>query len=163
MEIVYGFIGLLVLVGLWFFCGWLVMSSANFMSMYLTGDRFFSKEDPFHPAVAFGPMMFVWLLYPLWLLLQYIYTALHNNIDRTVVVVENIREYAYDYRHKCLSKASTKSLSNFFNAYMEKETSKFCHTETGDKNALENFFRVDGWRNVGDGVWTKIVKVSELK
>lgn len=163
MEVVYGVIIVLSIAALWFFCGWLVVSSTNFLSMYFNGKAFFHKGDSdiFNASICFGPLMFVWILYPVWLLVQAIYKHLYENLGRTVVV-EDIRKYSSSYRHTCLSKSSVKSLSNFFNVYMEKETSKFYHTDSGDKNAIENFFRVDGWRNVGDGVWTKIVKVKDL-
>lgn len=161
MEVLYVLLGATVLTGLWFLSGWIVVSSVNFVNMYFKGQRMFDKYAPCHPAVGLGPLMFVWVLYPVWLLIKALYNFLYENLGRTVVV-EDIRKYSSSYRHTCLSKSSVKSLSNFFNVYMEKETSKFYHTDTGDKNAIENFFRVDGWRNVGDGVWTKIVKVKDL-
>lgn len=162
MEIVYGLTGLLIIISLWLFCGWLVVCSMNFVAMYLNGDKFFTYEEiPEIVHIFMGPFMFVFFLYPVWFLIKVFGSYLRNNIGRTVVV-EDIRKYSSSYRQTCISKCSVKSLANFFNVYMEKETSKFYHTDTGDKNALENFFRVDGWRNVSDGVWTKIVKVKDL-
>lgn len=153
---------ILSIIAVWFFCGWAVVSSSNFLSLYLSGGKFFDSEDyPEILPIGMGPLMFLFILYPVWLLIKYLGSLIYENIGRTVVV-EDIREYTSNYRNSCLNKSSTKSLSNFFNAYMEKETSKFYHTDTGDANALENFFRIDGWRNVGEGVWTKIVKVKDL-
>src|SRR5690606_12572096 len=114
--------------------------------------------------VCMGPLMFVFFLYPVWLLIKSFGSYLRNNIGRTVVV-EDISKYQPSHRggmSGCTNKASTKSLSNFFKSYLEKEESRFYLSNEADKNALENFFRIDGWRNVSEGVWTKIVKVSQL-
>jgi hypothetical protein len=165
MEILYGLTGLLILISLWLFCGWLVVCSMNLVAMYLNGDKFFTYEEiPEIVHIYMGPLMFVFFLYPVWFLIKFFGSYLYNNLGRTVVV-EDISKYSSNYRDGmsgCTKKASTKAVSNFFKSYLEKEESKFYLSNEADKNALENFFRIDGWRNVSEGVWTKIVKVSDL-
>lgn len=151
------------LLGLvWLACGLLVVYGGNLLAKYLTGVAMFDEDlKPFHPIAMFGPFMFVWFLYPIWLAIEWGFKAMHKSIGRTVVV-EDISKYQSSYKSGCTKKASTKAVSNFFKSYLEKEESKFYLSNEADKNALENFFRIDGWRSVSDGVWTKIVKVSEI-
>ena len=156
---------ILAIIIAWFFCGWVVVSTFNFLSLYLKGDKFFnSNEYPESLPVCMGPLMFVFFLYPVWFLIKYFGSYLYNNLGRTVVV-EYASKYETSYRDGysyCTEKASTKAQTNFFKSYLEREDSKFYLSNEADKNALENFFRVDGWRNVSEGVWTKIVKVKDL-
>jgi hypothetical protein len=165
MEVVYGVLGVLSLTAIWVACGLLVVYGGNLLTKYLTGVAIFDEDlKPFHPIVMCGPFMFVLFLYPIWLAIEWGFKAMHKSFGRTVVV-EDISKYEASYRDGysgCTKKASTKALSNFFKSYLEKEVSKFYLSNEGDKNALENFFRIDGWRNVSEGVWTKIVKVSDL-
>ena len=165
MEVVYTLCILFGIMVSWFTFGTLVAYAGNFISRYFTaGVIFKEKYLPLHPVTAFGPLLLIWCLYPVWLLIKCCLAYLYRNIGRTVVV-EDISKYQSSYRDGmsgCTKKASTKSLSNFFKSYLEKEESKFYLSNEADKNALENFFRIDGWRNVSEGVWTKIVKVKDL-
>ena len=163
MEVVYGLCILFGIIASWFILGMLLVYAANFISRYFTAEAIFD-EEPLPMVIVFGPLLLIWCLYPVWLLIKCCLAYLYRNIGRTVVV-----EYAYKYETSyrdgyscCTKKASTKAMSNFFKSYLEKEDSKFYLSNEADKNALENFLRIDGWRNVGDGVWTKIVKVKDL-
>lgn len=111
MQFLYVMGFLLIGTLLWIASGLGVISSVNFLSMYFKGERMFIKYDPCHPAVFFGPLMFVWILYPVWLLVKEVYTLIYNNIGRTVVV-EDIRNYSSSYRQTCITKCSVKSLAN---------------------------------------------------
>lgn len=151
---------------IWLLCGWGVTYTFNFLSLYLKGDKFFSSNEyPESLPVCMGPLMFVFFLYPVWLLIKFFGRYIYKNLGRTVVV-EDVSKYQSSYRDGydgCTKKASTKALSNFFKSHLEKEDSRFyLSNEAYYKNPLENFFRIDGWRNVSEGVWTKIVKVSQL-
>ena len=165
MEVVYVLCILFGIIASWFTFGMLLAYAANFISRYFTAEAIFDEEPlPMHSIIVLGPLLLIWCLYPVWLLIKCCAAYLYRNIGRTVVA-EAVSKYEASYRggySGCTKKASTKALSNFFKSYLEKEDSKFYLSNEADKNALENFLRIDGWRNVGDGVWTKIVKVKDL-
>lgn len=165
MEVVYGLCILFGIIASWITFGTLVAYVGNFISRYFTAEAIFDEEIlPMHPVIVFGPLLLIWCLYPVWLLIKCCLAYMYRNIGRTVVV-EDVTKYQSSYRDGydgCTKKASTKAVSNFFKSYLEKEDSKFYLSNEAGKNALENFLRIDGWRNVSKGVWTKIVKVSEL-
>ena len=161
MEAVYGILIIALLMALWAASGWVVVKVVDFLSMYFKGENMFESVQPFHPAVGLGPLMFVWMFYPLWIVVKKGWEYVYGRVG-CKVVVEDIRKYHSDYKYRCIDRASTKTLVNFFKTYLEKTESKFYSSQEGDRNALENFFRIDGWRNVKDGVWTKIVKVKDL-
>lgn len=162
MEAVYGLCIVFGILASWFILGMLLAYAGNFISRYFTAEAIFNEKFlPIHPVIVFGPLLLIWCLYPVWLLIKFFGRYIYKNLGRTVVV-EDISKYQSNYKSGCTKKASTKAVSNFFKSYLEKEDSKFYLSNEADKNALENFFRIDGWRNVSEGVWTKIVKVSEL-
>lgn len=163
MEFLILLTAVITLVLLWFGIGCLAKITIDAVHLYFKGNRYFNGDAGIeHPMIVFGPLMLVWILYPIWALVAYVAKNIWWNSGFTVVV-ENVREYqGRNYKHICMREASTKSLSNFFNAYMEDQDKKFYASQGGDKNALENFFRVDGWRSVGDGKWTKIVRLKEV-
>jgi hypothetical protein len=162
MEAVYGLCIVFGILVSWFILGMLLAYAGNFISRYFTAEAIFNEKFlPIHPVIVFGPLLLIWCLYPVWLLIKFFGRYIYKNLGRTVVV-EYISKYQSSYKSGCTEKASTKAVSNFFKSYLEKEESRFYLSNEADKNALENFLRIDGWRNVSDRVWTKIVKVSEL-
>lgn len=160
MELVYGMLIIALLMALWVASGWVVIKAIDFLSMYFKGENTFELGDPIHPATLFGPLMFVWMFYPLWIVVKKGWEYVYGRVG-CKVVVENVRRYTYLSRKECIEVAHTKPLCNFFKSYLENGMD-FHSQNVEDRNALENFFRIDGWRNVKDGVWTKIVKVKDL-
>jgi hypothetical protein len=153
---------------LWPFIGWVIVTAMNFLSVYLKGENFFDSLSvegaPSYPQIFFGPLLLVWIFYPLWLGIVYVAKKLRWQFGWKVVTF-NVRVVDAEYQNKILNLCPTTTLCNFFKLYMEDTTKKFYTSSSPsskDTQALTNFLEIDGWRKVSDVLYTKIVRVKHL-
>jgi hypothetical protein len=169
MELLIGISCVMVLFAGWPLIGWIVVTTMNFISTYLKGEHFFytyAKRDGEikFPQIFFGPLLLVWILYPLWLGIVYVAKQLHRQFGWKVVTF-NVRVVDAEYQNKILKLCPTVTLCNFFKLYMEDPTKKFYTSSSPsskDTQALTSFLEIDGWRKVSDVLYTKIVRVKDL-
>ena len=167
MELLIMLTAFFSLIGCWFFVGWLIVSAMNFISTYLKGEHFFftyPKRDGEikFPQIFFGPLLLVWIFYPVWLGIVYVVKQLRYQFGWKVVTF-NVRVVDAEYQNKILKLCPTTTLYNFFKLYMEDPAKKFYTSSSSkDTQALTNFLEIDGWRKVSDVLYTKIVRVKHL-
>ena len=150
--------------GVWPLIGWIIVTTMNFISVYLKGERFFTKFNDLggSPQIFFGPLLLVWIFYPLWLGIVYVVKKLRYQFGWKVVTF-NVRVVDAEYQNKILKLCPTTTLCNFFKLYMEEnQNARFLLRQENDNAALTNFLEIDGWRKVNDVLYTKIVRVKHL-
>jgi hypothetical protein len=167
MEILIAAIIILLLGACWPLIGWIVVTTMNFISTYLKGEHFFytyGKRDGEikFPQIFLGPLLLVWVFYPVWLGIVYVVKLLHWKFGWKVVTF-NVFSTDQQYLKELILISPTINLCNFFKLYMEgSEKSYFRPREGRDNEALTNFLEIDGWRKVNDVLYTKIVRVKDL-
>jgi hypothetical protein len=169
MEFLTVFVAVLTFIfGVWPLIGWIIVSAMNFISTYLKGENFFytyPKRDGEikFPQIFFGPLLLVWIFYPVWLGIVYVAKQLRYQFGWKVVTF-NVRVVDAEYQNKILKLCPTTTLYNFFKLYMEDPAKKFYTSSSSPKDtqALTNFLEIDGWRKVSDVLYTKIVRVKDL-
>ena len=113
------------------------------------------------PQNFFGPLLLVWIFYPLWLGIVCVVKQLHWQFGWKVVTL-HVNVLNNSFLHELKKCSPTTSLYNFFQLYMEDVQKSFFTSNSKDNEALTNFLEIDGWRKVNDVLYTKIVRVKHL-
>jgi hypothetical protein len=156
---------ILSLCACWPLIGWVIVTTMNFISVYLKGEEFFYRftgdEGLQFPQILLGPLLLVWIFYPVWLGIVYVVKLLRYQFGWKVVTLR-VNVLNSSYLHELKKSSPTRNLCNFFQLYTEDTQKRFFTSNSKDSEALTNFLEIDGWRKVSDVLYTKIVRVKDL-